>query len=128
MTSHPATTTAQFVPCSAKHKHCTKAHSELVWGYRVERRRQELDLEAITGGYAADKADYLARGGRPLITFKQWLAAHKRVEQAPAATVVVVEAEVVEAAIAAAERVVAEAAEALDQLDDADFWATLKSA
>lgn len=38
--------------------------------YRNERHRQEVELEGLTGGYSSDKADYFARGGKPLITLK----------------------------------------------------------
>ena len=41
--------------------------------YRAERHRQEVELENATGGYAADVKDYFDRGGKPLITFKDWL-------------------------------------------------------
>ena len=48
-----------------------------VQDYRDERHRQELELEKATGGYATDKADYFARGGDPLITYKDWLKSQK---------------------------------------------------
>lgn len=41
--------------------------------YRAERARQEAELEAITGGYDTDYREHLARGGKPLITYKDWL-------------------------------------------------------
>jgi len=41
--------------------------------YHQERERQERALDEATGGYDADKADYFARGGQPLITFKDWI-------------------------------------------------------
>lgn len=41
--------------------------------YRVERHRQEMDLENQTGGYKADVKDYFDRGGKPLITYKDWM-------------------------------------------------------
>lgn len=55
-----------------KHK-CSTRHSDLVAGYHAERERQEWELESITYGYAGDLREYFARGGKPLITFKQWL-------------------------------------------------------
>lgn len=45
--------------------------------YRVERHRQEVELEGLTGGNAADTADYFARGGKPLITYTDWLNGRK---------------------------------------------------
>lgn len=45
--------------------------------YRDERHRQELELEKTTGGYDADKADYFARGGKPLINYNDWLRGRK---------------------------------------------------
>lgn len=45
--------------------------------YRNERHRQELELERATGGYSADQADYFARGGKPLLTYKDWLRGRK---------------------------------------------------
>ncbi|AXN53900.1 hypothetical protein SEA_RABINOVISH_70 [Mycobacterium phage Rabinovish] len=50
---------------------------EKVRAYREERERQERALDEATGGYDADKADYFARGGQPLITFKDWLKSTK---------------------------------------------------
>ena len=41
--------------------------------YRHERHRQEVELEGQTGGYSADKADYFARGGKPLLTLKDYM-------------------------------------------------------
>jgi len=45
--------------------------------YRNERHRQEVELENLTGGHPADIADYFARGGKPLITYKDWVRGHK---------------------------------------------------
>jgi len=45
--------------------------------YRTERHRQENELEGLTGGYAADRDDYFARGGKPLINYKDWLKSRK---------------------------------------------------
>ena len=45
--------------------------------YRVERHRQETELENATGGHAADIEDYFARGGKPLITYKDWMKGRK---------------------------------------------------
>lgn len=109
-----------FVPCSAKHKGCTKAHSELVWGFRAERRRQELELEAITKGHKADEVDHFARGGKKLITFKQWLIAHKRVK-----TVAEEVAEAIPARIAPVATVVFADEARLVSLSDADFWSAV---
>lgn len=41
--------------------------------YRIERHRQEVELEGLTGGHPADIKDYFDRGGKPLINYKQWL-------------------------------------------------------
>lgn len=43
--------------------------------YRWERQRQEDELEGITGGHPDDIDDYFARGGKPLVTLKDWLKA-----------------------------------------------------
>lgn len=50
-----------------------------LWGtvwreYRLERQRQEDQLEADCIGYDAERADLLARG-RHLVTFEEWLEA-----------------------------------------------------
>ncbi|WP_131813761.1 hypothetical protein [Mycolicibacter kumamotonensis] len=42
--------------------------------YRWERNRQEAELENITGGHPDDIEDYFARGGKPLITFRDWIS------------------------------------------------------
>jgi hypothetical protein len=55
-----------------------------VQDYRDERHRQELELEKATGGYDADKADYFARGGKPLINYKSWLRSQKGPEEGQA--------------------------------------------
>ena len=51
-------------------------HSQ-VRAYNEERERQMRELEKTTGGYIADEKDYFARGGKPLITFKDWLKSNK---------------------------------------------------
>jgi GNAT superfamily N-acetyltransferase len=45
--------------------------------YRNERARQERELEDTTDTYAADVKDYFDRGGKPLITYKDWMRGHK---------------------------------------------------
>lgn len=45
--------------------------------YRNERGRQERALEETTGAYPAEIADYHDRGGKPLITYKDWLKSRK---------------------------------------------------
>jgi hypothetical protein len=45
--------------------------------YRTERHRQEQELEGLTGGHPADIEDYFARGGKPLITYTDWLNGRK---------------------------------------------------
>ena len=57
----------------ARRHACSRWHRDLVEAYRAERERQESALEALTGGYAADYALYVAQGGRPLVTFREWL-------------------------------------------------------
>ena len=42
--------------------------------YRWERQRQQDELEDITGGHPDDIEDYFARGGKPLVTFKDWIS------------------------------------------------------
>lgn len=61
-----------FIPCSPRHKSCSPAHAELVNDYQAERYRQEIALEAVTGGYEADYEHWRAKGGK-LITFAEWL-------------------------------------------------------
>jgi hypothetical protein len=67
-----------MTPCSKKHeKHCSSSHADLVRSYRLERHRQEVAHEALTGGYAGDRE--LARAnGVSLITFGAWLKANRR--------------------------------------------------
>jgi hypothetical protein len=67
-----------FTPCSPRHRSCSPAHSALVEDYRSERHRQEIALEAITGGHIADKQHWEAKGGK-LIDFADWLKAHKQI-------------------------------------------------
>lgn len=63
------------MPCSLRHKQCSRWHSELVESYRVERHRQEVEFEGLTGGYAGDQEHARAKG-HSLITFGDWLKAH----------------------------------------------------
>lgn len=107
------TSTTAFLPCSAKHKGCTKAHSDLVWSYRAERRRQELKLEAITGGYKADRELYFAQGGAPLITFKAWITSSRK--PAPLAAEFTIDAVDFAAPLVAVD-------------DDVPAWATVEAA
>lgn len=60
----------------ARRHPCSRWHRDLVAGYRETRERQELELEAITSGYEADRRLYFELGAPPLITFKDWLIAH----------------------------------------------------
>jgi hypothetical protein len=66
-----------FAPCSRRHRSCSPAHADLVSNYRIERHRQEVALETITGGHEHDKEHWKAKGGK-LIDFRTWLKAHKR--------------------------------------------------
>lgn len=66
-----------FTPCNTRHRSCSPAHADLVNNYRSERHRQEVELEAITGNYPADQQHWKAKGGK-LITFGDWLKAHRR--------------------------------------------------
>lgn len=68
-----------FTPCSSRHKSCSPAHAELVADYRVERWRQEVELEGVTGNYAGDIEHWKSKGGK-LIDFRQWLISHKRTD------------------------------------------------
>jgi hypothetical protein len=81
-TSVPASADAtgtEVIPCSPKHKkHCSRWHFELVQGYRLERHRQEIQHEAVTGGYAGDAAHARATGHTQPITFQDWLKANRR--------------------------------------------------
>lgn len=64
-------------PCSHRHrKHCSAWHSNLVSTYRDERRRQEIEWEGMTGGYAGD-AQLLRAQGASMITFGDWLQAYR---------------------------------------------------
>lgn len=65
-----------FTPCTPTHTACSPAHADLVRSYRIERHRQEVQLELITGGHRADREHWKAKGGK-LITFAEWLALHK---------------------------------------------------
>lgn len=65
-----------FTPCSTKHKSCSPAHADLVNNYRIERHRQEVIQEDITGAYPGDIEHWKAKGGK-LISFRSWLKAHK---------------------------------------------------
>jgi hypothetical protein len=60
------------VPRSPDHDHCTPHHRDVVDRYRDERARQELELEAITGGYPGDLEHWRQNGGQ-LTTFQTWL-------------------------------------------------------
>jgi hypothetical protein len=68
-----------FTPCSPHHKHCSPSHADLVRSYRAERERQEINVEAITGGYAEDYEHWKAKGGN-MIDFGRWLKAHRQPE------------------------------------------------
>ena len=70
-----------FTPCSPRHRSCSPAHAGLVESYRLERWRQEHQLEGITGGHAEDYEHWKAKGGK-LIDFRGWLKAHKRIQRA----------------------------------------------
>lgn len=70
--------TAGVTPCSAKHeKHCSRWHADLVLGYRLERYRQEVAHEGLTGGHTGDAAHVKAQG-HALVTFSDWLKANRR--------------------------------------------------
>lgn len=64
------------VPCSERHPGCTTHHRNLVDGYRDQRHREELAVEAETGGYAGDLAHWRAMGGN-LTTFAAWLRTNR---------------------------------------------------
>lgn len=66
---------SDFVPCSAKHKHCSPAHAALVRGYRDERWRQEVENESILNNPGDLK--HAKENGFRLINFKDWLIANK---------------------------------------------------
>lgn len=65
-----------FTPCSPRHRSCSPAHAELVDGYRLERERQQAQLDRFTGAYDSDVAHWKAMGGK-LIDFRVWLKAHR---------------------------------------------------
>jgi len=65
-----------FVPCSRKHKSCSKFHASMVREYRAEREREETALEGETGNYPGDIEHRKAKGGT-MIDFRTWLVAHK---------------------------------------------------
>lgn len=60
------------VPCSQGHIGCTTHHRDLVDGYRDQRYREELELEAVTGMHDTDIAIWRENGNR-LTTFRDWL-------------------------------------------------------
>jgi hypothetical protein len=70
----------QTLRCAPGHKGCTPAHRDLVANYRVERHRQEVEFEGMTGGHAAD-AEFLKAKGHKLTTFFDWLRAHTTPEE-----------------------------------------------
>jgi hypothetical protein len=61
------------MPCSPGMAGCHRGclHRRFVQDYRIERHRQELAREDVTGGYEAEEADH-----PPIITFKKWLIDH----------------------------------------------------
>lgn len=69
-----------FLPCSPKHKSCSRSHSNLVWAYRAERERQQLKMDEITLGYETDQKIYIENFGN-LIDFRCWLQMSKRTEK-----------------------------------------------
>jgi hypothetical protein len=69
--------TARHTPCSRRHgRFCSRWHANLVATYRDERRRQEIEWEGLTGGYAGDAALLRAQGAA-MITFGGWLRAYR---------------------------------------------------
>lgn len=66
-----------FVACSPRHHHCSPSHSRLVSDYRLERERQIVALESVTGGYVGDYRFWREQGGR-LIDFRDWLKWNKK--------------------------------------------------
>jgi hypothetical protein len=65
----------QRQPAKMGYRWLTAGRAEDLHEYRNERHRQEVELEGLTGGHPADIADHFARGGKPLITYKDWLRA-----------------------------------------------------
>jgi len=60
--------------CSTAHPDCTAHHHGLVTGYRVERHRQEVDLEPVLSS-PAERQLWRENGGT-IITFADWLRHH----------------------------------------------------
>lgn len=67
------------MPCSPAMRLCKTGclHRQLVMDYVAERDAQEVRAEAVTGGYAAETADYFATK-EDRWTFKRWLVAYAR--------------------------------------------------
>lgn len=64
-------------PCSSKPHNCNPQHKDMVTSYRDQRYRDEQEQEARTGNYAGDIAHERATGHR-MVTFGEWLRAHRR--------------------------------------------------
>lgn len=79
MTARRKWAAGSFTPCSPKHKSCSPAHAAMVWSYREERRRQEIQYE-LPYSYDGDRK-LMRENGISLVTFKDWLIANKRSEQ-----------------------------------------------
>ena len=73
----PAALKASHSPCRVdrskglRQHRCSRAHAELVDGYRAWRDAAEADAEAATNGYATELDDYWRDHERP--TLKAWL-------------------------------------------------------
>lgn len=62
----------------ARRHPCSRAHADLVDGFRREQHAQQLRAEALTHGYARELAAYFGDDGtgdrvEKRITFKDWL-------------------------------------------------------
>jgi hypothetical protein len=48
-------------------------HRQLVEHYRIERERQLVERELVTGGYATELDEH-----GPVVSFRDWLVQHRR--------------------------------------------------
>jgi hypothetical protein len=68
----------EFTPCSPKHKSCSPFHADMVRSYTQERQRQEIAHDGLWDAYGSGEYTAWKDQGGQLITFGEWLRAHKR--------------------------------------------------
>lgn len=75
MSVERAVASGDFVPCSPRHRHCSRSHAALVHEYRWERDAQLTSRDECTGGYPGDIKLWKENGNK-IITFREWLIAN----------------------------------------------------